>query len=490
MKSFFNNNRFLFLSNLFIWLGILYSFFWLCFGSYFLFPNAEDLSVTEISRSKGIVKGAADLLQGFDGRYFTNILHGINPLSINWIDGYKLMPVFALLLFTFSLFFLLKSIVDQKNLKLLKYSFLISAVIFSSSPAPVNHFFWMISSFVYLYPWIFIFLWIGSTIRFFKTRLFKWYFLSLVLMYLSFGLNEMFLIFNIVLIFEISRNFLKTNINLKIVYLLWIVGLLSILMFVLSPGIIFRLSIHANSREGSNFIEVIFVSFINYIVEFKLLLFVHPSIILSIFFLVLSIPSNSILVFYKLNIRNSILIFLLLNCLFYIMTFAYYFSMGIEFKPLRVYSALQPGIYFSLLFLAFIFFNQKWSFFKNSSLIQFFLSVLLLVSFTTGHNTMNNIKQDFQQGKLQRFKKVMDIQFSRLNKEKETNDCWKSVELEFLNEYPNSIFSPPIICPNRVEDSWNLAYEKYFELDEVYIKDDSVRSINYFKKSYYKLDGE
>jgi hypothetical protein len=485
MKSLLNNKNLLFLSNLFIWIGIIYSFFWLCLGSYFLFPNAEDLSVTEISRSKGIIKGAADLLQGFDGRYFTNILHGINPLSINWIDGYKLMPVFALLLFTFSLFFLLKSIVDQKNLKLLKYSFLISAVIFSSSPAPVNHFFWMISSFVYLYPWVFIFFWVGSIIRFFKTRLFKWYFLSLVLMYLSFGLNEMFLIFNIVLIFEISRIFFKSKINLKSIYLIWTVGLLSILMFVLSPGIIFRLSIHQSSREGLKLIDVLSVSLNNYVVELNTLLFVHPTFLLSIILIVLSIPIKSVFVFCNLNIRNCLLIFLFLNCLFCSMTFAYYFSMGIEYKPLRVYSALQPGIYFSLLFLFFTLINQKWPLLEKMKFIHFFISILLLFSFTMGKNTMNNIKQDFQKGKLQRFKKVMDIQFSKLTKEKESNDCWKSVELEFLNEYPKSIFSPPIICPNRVEDSWNLAYEKYFELDEVYIKDDSVRIINYFKKSYY-----
>ena len=70
-----NKKNIVFLSDLFIWSAIIYALFWLCFGSYFLFPNAEDLSVTEISRRKGVIDGAVDLLQGFDGRYFTNILH-------------------------------------------------------------------------------------------------------------------------------------------------------------------------------------------------------------------------------------------------------------------------------------------------------------------------------------------------------------------------------------------------------------------------------
>ncbi len=66
---------------------IMWCLGWLFTGAYFCNPNAEDLSLCAIPRDYGIVFSISNLLNTYDGRYFTNFLHGFNPLAFDWLDG-------------------------------------------------------------------------------------------------------------------------------------------------------------------------------------------------------------------------------------------------------------------------------------------------------------------------------------------------------------------------------------------------------------------
>ena len=71
---------------------------WLTTGAWFSFPNAEDLSVSFKPRDMGIFYSVVQLLREYDGRYFTNLLHALNPLAFGAIEGYWLMPLLGIVL--------------------------------------------------------------------------------------------------------------------------------------------------------------------------------------------------------------------------------------------------------------------------------------------------------------------------------------------------------------------------------------------------------
>lgn len=463
------------------WITILYALFWLAIGSYYSFPNAEDLSVTAVSRDLGILDGATSMLQGFDGRYTTNLLHGLNPLVVNWINGYKLMPLLSFFLLTFSVYFFLNSFIIKSFYKKIKISFLFSAIIFTCSPAVVNQFFWMISSFVYLYPWVFIFVWIGALIRFIKTKQRKWLVISVIVLYFSFGLNEMFLILNsffVVIIYYYTRN---ENEIKKSLFVLFGFAFISILMFITSPGIILRFNSHQIDRISINNFDIFYYATINYF-DFILELILNWQFPVSIIITYFLLSNNHFINLLILKKSNSLFISICLIVLAYLMTFSYYLPMGIEFVPYRVNSALVPIIFIAGILILHLIVTTFQLNFLSSIKTQCLFVLILFLSFLFGKNSENEIKMDYSSGKLAKFKFDIDQQMVQIYKSKSSIKCWKSVKIKSLNDYPKSIFSPPIPLPNREADYWNSAMEKYFGVDEVYLEGDTVRLTDIFQE--------
>ena len=468
------------------WLSILYSFVWLSIGSYYSFPNAEDLSVTYISRDKGILDGAIFLLQTFDGRYTTNLLHGLNPLVINWIEGYKLMPLLSFLLLTSSAYFLISSLIPNYSYKKIKASLLFSTIIFSCSPAVVNQFFWMISCFVYLYPWIFNFIWIGSFIRFCKTNQTKWLLISVIMMYLSFGLNEMFLIFNsfvIALIYFTSMYQLHL-IDKKSVYVLISFALFSIIMFITCPGIILRFSSHEVDRISVSYFNIFYIATYNFYV-FILELILKWQFSASIVLVYLLLSNYQLNIFLRFKKKHLFFLILTLLLVAYSMTYTYYLPMGIEFIPYRVYAAIVPIMFIVGFLVVHLFFSALKTDNYSFKITSLFMTVILFFNMILGENSMNNIKKDYVAGKLDKFKFEMNQQMIQIQNVKSKNICWKSVKIKEISSYPSSIFSPPFPTPNRETEFWNSAMEKYYGVDEIYLEGDTVRLIDAFQKKVF-----
>lgn len=63
---------------------IFWAYCWFLLAAFFAQPNAEDLSLIANAKKDGILTSAAMLLNTYDGRFFTNILHGLNPLYLGF----------------------------------------------------------------------------------------------------------------------------------------------------------------------------------------------------------------------------------------------------------------------------------------------------------------------------------------------------------------------------------------------------------------------
>jgi len=312
------------IENIVIYIFVIYLIFWYIVGCYFSFPNAEDYSLSYPSRDYGILDGAFDNLINVDGRYTTNFLHGLNPLVIDWIIGYKLMNFFTLCLLFYSLYFLCNSFQFLQKKDSIKLALLITVVFFNSSPSPVHQFFNMSGSFVYLYPWISVLFWLGSIIRFIKIGKENWFFLSLLLMYLSFGFNELFLSINSFFVGYIVLVVEKKNINTKRKIILVLVYVIAVVTMISSQGNFSRLESHESDRIGYDFLIILSTASKNFSLYVV-------NLVIKLDFLVPIFLIFRILIRYNyfktINIKNFQHTFILFVFSF-LSTFIYYLPMG------------------------------------------------------------------------------------------------------------------------------------------------------------------
>jgi hypothetical protein len=457
----------------FIFFSIVYVFTLLFIGAYFSYPNAEDLGLAARSREFGVLGGASSLLNTFDGRYFTNILHGLNPLAFNWYYGYKIVPVFSvLLLFSSTMFFiysLLSSYLDFKKIALISCGLVIAH--FSTIPSLPHQLYWMVSSFVYLFPWITLFFWTGSYIQFYKTKKNIWFFLALFFLILAMGLNEMFLLFNLFIALVVLIHGFYSNNHRKEGLMVFSMAILSAFFFVSHYGIAKRYMGLSDARQEFELLDLFIVTG-GYNMKMLFQWLTHPVFLVCSFF--------NVMLLRKVKFVIPYVFFYLLAAIivFYLMTLIFYIPMGYTYFEVRLYNSLQPGIFILFTLMIYFIFNGYIN--KNLPSSQypflfFMLSILLFTSLLVSDNSVNLIKNDFKTGKLTSFKSVMDDNYDRLTRIELQDACWRSVELfDVLNFVPNSIAQEPFLYSNRNPHYWNRAYEEYFKVDEVYLEGDSV----------------
>lgn len=450
------------------WLFCLLVLFWLFIGAYYSYPNAEDLSLANISRDEGILNAATRVLCTFDGRYTTNLLHGLNFLAFDWYYGYKWMPPIAISLFTWSCFFFIKSIFIKSisNYYAILSSLIFVCIFFTVAPTLQHSLYWMIASFVYLYPWIFLFFLGGFILKYMESEKNIWFFLSLLFLFLATGLNEMFLVFNGVLIsFLLVISFKKKKFFLES-SLLFIIGILSILLFITSPGIIYR--INAQNNESLIFTQLMFKAsgfFLNATLNW---LFKNVFIVFGGFLIFYFLPERKIF----LTKKQVLLILIVAISTAFLMTFTFYLPMGYNFYPRRVFSSLLPFFLLSLVFIFIFIFKKKQVI--NSYFVVCISSFLLLGIFNSKNN-INTIKEEYSNGILTRFKSKMDKQYYLLKNVKRGEFIWSKVELKKLDSLPSVTAYGPNIEPNRKDYFWNEAYQIYFHVDEVCLEGDTVK---------------
>ena len=76
--------------------------------SFFNHPSSDDFCIASRVNAVGFLKTQVQTYKGSSGLYFGTALHGIQPLTFNWMVGYKIIPFLVIILFSFALFSFIK----------------------------------------------------------------------------------------------------------------------------------------------------------------------------------------------------------------------------------------------------------------------------------------------------------------------------------------------------------------------------------------------
>lgn len=459
---------------------------WVFIGAYYSYPNAEDLSLSVLPKEKyGFIWSIIVTMADFDGRYFTNVLHAINPLVFDWLNGYKIMPIVGVFFVFLSLFFFLKTLFS-KYIKTYHLLFISAAIVLHSiivSPSLPHFIYWMVSSFVYLYPWGLVFLWLTFLIKYYRTLNTKianfWFLCASICLSAAIGMNEMFLPLNLFLLVGATWFFLKKDKFYQLLPFL-LVGLASFYLFLSSPGINERASSFVEERNFEYYYKNFLLSLRHFGLALYLWIVSTPFSILLSMAICLSLPTK----IRRILKQTPLFVILFLWIVLYSMIIPYYYGMGVyTYFPSRIYTSIVLG-FFLIFNLSLIYglelFREKvksLNFFlkkTKSNIILVTISVICVSLFLFDNNILI-IKNDYHAGILSAYKNEIELRYSIINDAKRDTTSFKIASIKPLKNKPKSIYYGPDIHPNRKKEYWNKAYEEYFNVDEVRFENDTTQ---------------
>lgn len=464
--------------------------FWLMVGAWHCFPNAEDLSLSVEAMEKGFIGSIQGLLIQYDGRYFTNALHALNPLVWGWFMGYQLMPVIGILSVVLSLWFMLSALTTMAawHWRALLLSLTYLMVHLSVTPSLSHDLYWMVSSFVYMWPWAFFFLFLGSLLRYMRTPdgmlQNMWFLLCAASLVCGIGINEMFLVlYSMVLMMMALAAWRKGWRTFVTVLPLLIVGFSSIVFFVSCPGIVHRLAEQDVVRDWSHVVAVASVSLRHLGVFLLEIWFGNLTVITWVIVASIAIPEDVRVRLSDVPLFHAAVYAVIgLLCL-WAMTWAYYWPMGAEaVAPRRVQTSLLYGIQLwtwgvTARILAGAWQNtESAQYFRPQMLISVILTVLMCVDVTMSRNNITEIRREYSEGILPRYREQM-MDRHRLLESSLREGTWNVAVVPPITHLPITVFSTPLIYPNRYESCWNHAYEHYYRLDEVRLSTDTLSKL-------------
>lgn len=461
--------------------------YWLFIAAHYCAPNAEDFSFAKNAISHGLLNSMIDLLVFHYTRYTAAFLYGFNILTFKWVAGFELMPISYFCFMVASFYYFITSIIRAKEARLLlaAYSVLFVLVHYALEPSLPYGLTYMVSTFVYFYPWFFLFLWVGSFLRSVReTNETKRYLLSLLgyfSLLLSFGSSELFISLNAiclaalfisVLIYERSK--------LKYILPYGVVALSAVSFLLLCPSHkISGETIFADMADrypGSGFVMESFKSYVAFYVRYLL----HP---LSLCFILISsllFSRFEIVKRLKFNFTTShlVVIFFVTIIGTYLTTWIWFIPKGANnafpkyiFNSISVFA--QLGLYVAIpLYLSAKIFSVRLRLLFPFAEAGFFILLLLLLVFSS--NNISTIKKEFDLDYLQDVKNKAEKFYAGVDAVKKSGAKNTVVYFENPKVIPTSIFLDYDVLPNRQSSNWNIAYEDYFAVDEVRMKGDTV----------------
>ncbi|MBX2903287.1 MAG: hypothetical protein KF872_06990 [Chitinophagales bacterium] len=438
---------------------VLFGGYFLFFaGSWFSYPIDEDMWLSASARDIGFAPTLLNLFSIYDGRYSTNILHVLNPLTFNWIQGYSMMSSLIILLLVHSFYTLLTSFFTYRK----KYHALLLSlgtifIFFTLVPVLNNNLYWVGSAYVYLFPLIFYFYWLGQIVAMLQCSTAPSnlkYIVATITLVIAIGFNETFLALYAI---SLSSLFIYSSIYRKETTT-WILphiltGLVGIVFFVTAPGAQMRveqnttpLTWHLLLQIGKHFLYVLQVAVAS------------PQVIISIAIMAALHKKWSIRTKVAFTLKHKVVIalFSLLSVLGMIAVYNYAKNIIGDF-PIRIFGPLI-GLVFAMCVLLFV--SQFYALF-NHKYYMLFTSIVLLVALSQNKN-LQLFSKDFLSGDMQRFKTFM-MQRTAVLEEASRNQT-EAVKLPHLESYPNSIYYYPDPETQQNNSVWNRYYESYFHV--------------------------
>lgn len=212
--------------------------------SLFIHPIADDFTYAVKGRTYDIFDNLVGEYLNWNGRYFSNLLVIINPITYGWFGLYKVIPI-VLIVFTVFAFYIFTSAIFTRNFKSqvkFQISLILTLLYLHQMPDLAEGIYWYTGAVTYHLGNI-IFLITASLLalqynnRYVFSNKVIHYFIFVILLFLLNGMNEihviiLWLFFGTILIAYFSYN-KKLNV---VVLLLLIASLLFSLILILSPG--------------------------------------------------------------------------------------------------------------------------------------------------------------------------------------------------------------------------------------------------------------
>lgn len=441
-------------------------------------PNAEDFALSVAPKTVGKLDSVIQLLVYYDSRFTANILHAVNPLVFNGYNFFYLITCFTLALFIASFYFFIASL-TQGSLKP-GVKFLMGAAIvvtyYAHIPSLPYGLYYMASTFTYLYPAILWLLWVGCWLRALSSEGYKFYVFSifgLLALLFSFGCTELYIIVNaftlaVVLLFSIKRG--RAAFFNSLPFLL--VGALGVFLVFNFPSKKFvaeRLYGNLNERyPESNFLVLSLGLYAKHWAK----LFLTPSIIFTLLVFTywyaqvknVKITSASKVMFCALGLQLAA----------YILCLAYFIPRGSVLEdPVYIFNATLlvalSGALFTLPMALLL--TSIWR--KFEVYIPAVLTMLLFAVLLSNDNYAF-IRNDYSKRLLQKAHSRQQAFYHTVDSVKQFNNKRRVVYFEQINELPKSVALEGDLLPNRESEDWNLAYELYFNVDEVRLPGDTV----------------
>ena len=459
----------------------------LAITAFFAHPNGEDLYKANISKNAGIINAAIDQYIIYDGRYFTNILHGFIPPVWSNPSNQYISALFFLTFFICSSFYFFTGILTLAKKSNTVLAFALSILFTASYTAiiPELEYFMFLcpGGIVYGFSASILLLFLGAIIRLIlstnsKNALILLFFV-IVLEIISIGMNEMNLVFTSisVFLFFIYTFFFHTRTNLKLDgIILLIIGLTFSIFSISSPGI--GLDREMNFNGLYNF-DIIILS-LKLSFSFTLGMYIqwlqnapyHFLLPFIIYILIYKKISLKILIIAPIILIPISLFILCLSNTTYVLPF--HDVITIENFPTRIQNTAQ--LFYLLINIVGIiliekvkspitFFNT--SYYVSEKKLKIHLPLLFSILFFI-HPTPINLISDWSSGRIQNYNNKMNHRYKTINEAKANGD--KVVELETIFDLPYSITDNVKLSTHMEDQLWVKSYEMYFDI-KIIMKD-------------------
>mgnify|MGYP000907800108 CR=1 FL=1 len=455
----------------------------LVIGAFYAQPNVEDLELAILARDLGLWKAFVHLAITYDGRYSTNFLQGFNPLVLDRVQDYHLVILFSITLFGVGLFSVAKCILHNiSKLQIMGLSILFGSCFFMACPSLVYCLYWMGSSFVYLYPCIFLLFSFSSILWYLRSEMHKKtfpFFVATLTLFIGIGFSELFLPFY--LFFAIATPVYLKKFYPQLFKAFIPIGLVIIccVSFVLlTPGLIPRFE--GKSFDSQISFGVLSNAIVNYLTATRDSLFTLPALFLTIsaFWIYTTFPIESIFRLRKIDIVLLCIGFIVLP---FAMTLPFYFTKSfVSGFPTRVYIPVR-FIHFLLLFWAIIpavskslkTIMQRLRVSNFLLIATIFIGILNIVSISKGEGSIGLLVKEYRTGELSHFNQFMSQRYELLAQKGKEEKKYSFVCVEELTNYPLSLYTHPDLESNRNQSKWNKYIEAYFRIDEVKTPNDT-----------------
>lgn len=451
--------------------------------SFYNIPSADDLSYLNAAKNINLYKNISNYYFGWGGRYFSSLIIFTNPLVYGWELGYKLIPVFTIVLLYIGLLLLVRSFLKNHFTKYYLNAMILLALIIQLFPSPVEALYWISGSLTYTIPYIILLFLIFILKHGWQSKLIL-ILIGLCAFILS-GTNEVMMLLTFeMLLFFVLLNFVlkKTNLKLLIAFLFSFAGMV---ICIIAPGNYRRLDFFP--LHGQIFDSVL--SSIFSFIRLSVHIFTEPALWIILLIVFIHGAQKNIRISEFLVQKKYVILSLFASLLILIsMYFPGYFAMGIA-PPPRIHNCISTAMVLLLIVNAAILGNyygltKPSSLIATSGILTKWLTIISVIFLFTGIQKRPGESLEFTSNITNAWN---DLLFEAAPYQKEMNERLEKISIAQKDKVDTLTLKPFTHKPSTIfyiditenPRHWiNISFSEYFHLNCVKLQNENPHDAN------------